>query len=115
MVAVFKEFSELLCGFPTLPDSLAKDYFDLLMKQENDFLLLLEAFKKIKESDTVSISNEITKLAKSNSNFRLLIQKIIKLWYLGNLPTISSSKGERHYFHYEALLNLPFQHQQLRF
>ncbi len=104
MIPIFAEMSSKLCGDDSLSLPLAEEYYTCFLPDTN-FIKLLEQYKEIVEQNRGDIISEIEEKLLISPDFRLLIKKIIMLWYLGYSDAITGDlKGEKHYFHYEALV-----------
>lgn len=94
-----------LCAETELSTSLSDDYYDILSSDIN-FIPLLKAFEKVLNSTPSDLIIEIQNQLLTNTDYKLLIKEIIKLWYLGKTERkgINELKGKNHYFHNEALV-----------
>ena len=105
MNQIFRKLSMALCADTNLSASLSDEYFEILAPDVN-FLPLLNAYSKILNTNPSDILIEIQNQLLTNSDYKLLIKEIIKLWYLGKTERkgINELKGKSYYFHYEALI-----------
>jgi hypothetical protein len=104
MIPVSKDLSSKLTGDDNLSLSLAEEYYACFLPDAT-FIKLLERYREIVNQNPADLISEIEEKLLTAPDFRMLIKKIIMLWYLGSSDVVTGDlKGDKHYFHYEALV-----------
>jgi hypothetical protein len=108
---LFYRYAQVVCAVNELSTGLSKVYFGVFNNDPNlqpDFQRVLEAFEKILQSGRPDLEKEIKGQILSDAGMAATTLLIIKLWYLGIIPSIGNPVNplsrDGFYFHHEALI-----------